>query len=175
MKTLKITLMLMVALAGNLANAKVVRLANISLGYGKLDVGAGNGYISALTDSKNQLLGISVKALADLFGIESNISKYIEVGSLAKGESQRFLMDGGKSAILVIKPKGGFTGQGGQIQLSILTTVGYIHENLEITKGAQSGQYRIYRGEQMINQIDLNLRGYSVAEMKVGWYDLKSE
>ncbi len=174
MNVLKITMILLAALTANLANAKMVRLANISLGYGKLDVSAGSGGMIVLVDGFNRLQGVSVKVNANLLGISSKINQYMDIHQLAKGETQRFFMKGGQYPILTIKPKSGFGVNGGQLHLSFLTASGYVEEDLEIEKGAHTGQFRLYRGNHMITEIELNIRGYSLDEMKIGWYDLIS-
>jgi hypothetical protein len=172
MKVLKTTLILLAAFTAHLANAKVIRVADISLGYGKLDVSAGSGSMTVLVDASNRLQGISVKAIAELFGISSTINQYMDVKKLNQGETHRFYMQDGKYPILTIKPKAGFGVNGGELYLSFLTTSGYQQEVVEIAKGANSGQFRLFKNDQMINQIDLNMRGYSVSEMKIGWYEL---
>jgi hypothetical protein len=174
MKALKMTLILLAAFTANLANAKVVRLANISLGYGKLDVSAGGGGMSVLVDASNRLQGVSVKVNANLFGISSKINQYMDMHQLAKGETQRFYMQDGKYPILTIKPKPGFGVNGGQLHLAFLTQSGYQYEDLEIERGANTGQFRLFRGDQMITEIELNVRGYSLDEMKIGWYELSA-
>jgi len=175
MKAFKTLLILMMVLTSGIANAKVISMAAIDLGYGKLDINAGSGHLKALVDNNNRLVGISVNAYASLLGIDAKINEYLDVPSLAKGEPLNFYMNGAKSAILVVKALGGFGVNGGKLKFSVLESDGYHSTILEVERGASTKQFRVYKDQQMINQINLNIRGYSIADMLIGWYELKSE
>jgi len=172
MSALKIILMLLMTLSSGVAEAKTQVMSKISLGFGKLDIGAGGGNIIANVDSQNKLQGISVNINAKFFGLNQKMSFSQNVQQLTKGEALKFYMEGSKSALMIVKPLPGFNTNGGKMKISILHDDGYHSSVVELNKGAYTKEFHMWKGEDKISSFDFNLRGYSLAELLVGWYEL---
>ena len=82
-------------------------------------------------------------------------------------------MDGGASPVLKIKALAGFSANGGKLKLSVLEKTGYVSSTLELAREATSKKFMVWSGNSVIKQVANNMRGYSIADMYVGWYALK--
>ena len=172
MSALKITMMFLMTMATGYAEAKTSVMSRINLGYGKLDLGAGGGSIIATVDSQNKLQEISVKIHATFFGMKQNLTFSQSIQQLSKGEAIKFFMEGSKLALMIVKPLQGFNVNGGKLKISILHEDGYRSSIVELNKGAYSKDFYMWKGDDKITNFEINLRGYSIAELVVGWYEL---
>jgi hypothetical protein len=154
-------------------NSSSYSISSISIGYGAMDVGAGSGRVNVETNSAGKLLKVSVKAEVGMLGMESTISQSISIANLKAGKTLEFTMDGSSSAVMKITPQAGFGDFGGKAQIKINTTSGWKTENVEILRGQKTGKYFIWQGSNTVDKISINMRGYSVAAMKVGFYELE--
>jgi len=170
MRVLAILFLMMTSLSSQALAAKY-SMASISLGYGKLDVSSGSGTIYAHTDdSTGKLKSISIYVNAGMLGFTQVISQSQDINALIKGSSLSFYMEGSKKAVMVIKPQAGFNAYGGKITVSVLKSDGYYSSSLDIARGSVSNKYKFWYGDSSVTRFDINMRGYSIAEMVVGWY-----
>ena len=175
MKILGVLFLMMVSL-GSEALAAKYSMAKISLGYGKLDVGSGGGYIYATSDdTTHKLKSISINVTAGMLGFTQNISQSQDVKALVDGKSLSFFMEGSNKAVMIIRPQAGFNAYGGKIKISVLKSSGYSDSSLEILRGSVSNKYKFWYGNKAVTRFDINMRGYSIAEMVVGWYSIVTE
>jgi hypothetical protein len=166
-------LFLMMASLGSEALAAKYSMAQISLGYGKLDIGSGGGYIYASTDdATGKLKSISIDVTAGMLGFTQNINQSQDIKALIEGKSLSFYMEGSSKAVMIIRPQSGFNAYGGKISISVLKSSGYTSSNLEVAKGTTSKKYKFWYGDSSVSRFDINMRGYSIAEMVVGWYSI---
>jgi hypothetical protein len=155
-----------------LASAGTYSISKISLGYGKLDVSAGGGHLYVNVDEKNTITSLSINVTAGFFGANYPIKYSEKISSLTSGKSLDFYMDGGSSPVLKLQALSGFTGQGGKLKLSVLKNGGYASSTIEIWKGKLSNNYHLWNGNTLVDSININMRGYKIADMYVGWYEL---
>jgi hypothetical protein len=147
-------------------------ISNIDVGYGKLNVNSGSGRVFVKTDSNNRLKEISVTATVGMLGITDEIKEKISIDDLKKGKDLSFKMAGASSAVMIIAPQAGFSENGGKAKIKIKTSKGWESVNAEILRNT-NGQFRIWRGNNSVQTIRVNMRGYSIKNMVVGWYELK--
>ncbi len=153
------------------ALASTYSMAKINLGYGKLDVSSGSGYVYAnVDDQTKKLKSITIKANVGMLGFNQNISESQDIKTLVEGKALTIYMEGSSRAVLIIRPKPGFNSYGGNIELSVLKSDGYYNSSLGVARGASSGRYKFWKGSSEVVSFDINMRGYSIAELYVGWY-----
>ena len=175
MRVLSLVLLMLAGL-GSDALAATYSMSKISLGYGKLDVGSGGGSINATSDDATQKLKtISINVTAGMLGFTQNIKQSQDVKALIEGKSLSFFMEGSKTAVMIIRPQAGFNAYGGKIKISVLKSDGYHTSALEIARGSVTNKYKFWYGGKAVTRFDINMRGYSIAEMVVGWYSIVTE
>jgi hypothetical protein len=173
MRFIKFVLVLSFIITSALATAGTYSISKISLGYGKLDVSAGGGHLYVNVDDKNAISSLSINVTAGFFGASYPIKYSEKVSSLTSGRSLDFYMDGGASPVLKLQALSGFTSQGGKLKLSVLKNGGYASSTIEIWKGKLSNNFHLWNGDNMVESININMRGYKISDMYVGWYELK--
>lgn len=152
--------------------AKSYSMAYINLGYGKLDVSSGGGDIIATVDSHNQLTHIKVDVTAGMFGMSETIEKTMSVKELMTGETFNFYMSGSIEPVLKIKALKGLGPDGGKIKLSYRKSDGFYYHEIEVARGVRTKNFNLWDGENMIEEVAINMRGGSPKNMYVGWSEL---
>jgi hypothetical protein len=170
MKRFLITLTLSIFSASVFASSKY-SITNINLGYGKLDMSSGNGDLLAQVDAKNNLEKISIDVDAGMLGVNQNIKQSLSLKELTSGKTMMFYMDGAIEPIMKITSMAGFNSQGGKVKISVRKYDGFHYQIVELAKN-KSEQFRIWKEDNRINEIAINVRGYNFANMYVGWYEL---
>jgi hypothetical protein len=169
---LNMFLAIMVSFASD-AMASSYTMAKINVGYGKLDIQSGSGYVYANADDQTgKLKGISIRLNVGILGYNQNISEYQDIKSLVEGKSLSFNMEGSHRAVLIIRPKPGFNAYGGNIDISVLKSNGYQTTSLSISRGMLTQHYKFWKGSSEVYRFNINTRGYSIAELYVGWYEI---
>jgi hypothetical protein len=148
-------------------------MSKINLGYGKLDVSSGGGDLIVTTDAQNKLSSISIDVKAGFFGVTTPIKYSENMYNLSKGNALDFYMDGGRDAVMMIKALSGFNANGGKLQISVLKKEGYSSTTVQLARDSVSKKFKVWIGTSVVSQININMRGYSIPDMYVGWYEMK--
>jgi hypothetical protein len=173
MQTMKTLLILSICLFSMGIQAASHSMAKISLGFGKLDVSSGSGYLKVSTDAQNKITSISIDVTAGFFGYNTKIQHKEALKDLMNGGTLDFYMDGGASPVLKIKALTGFNANGGKLKLSVLKKDGYASSTIELARAVSNKKFYAWNGNSMISEVAINMRGYSIADMYVGWYELR--
>lgn len=175
MQMIKSLVILSLCLFSVLTQAGTYSMSKIALGYGKLDVSSGSGFLNVTTDAQNKISSISIDVTAGFFGMNTKIVHKEPILDLMNGGSLDFYMDGGANPVLKIKALAGFSANGGKLKLSVLEKTGYVSSTLELAREATSKKFMVWSGNSVIKQVAINMRGYSIADMYVGWYELQTK
>jgi hypothetical protein len=173
MQTMKSLIVLSICLFSLGIHAATYSMAKISLGYGKVDVNSGSGFLNVTTDAQNKVTSISIDVTAGFFGYNTKIQHKEALQDLMNGGSLDFYMDGGASPVLKIKALSGFSGNGGKLKLSVLQKDGYASSTIELARAVSNKKFYVWNGSSIVNTVEINMRGYNLADMYVGWYSLK--
>jgi len=152
--------------------ANTYSVAYINLGYGKMDVSSGGGYINVNVGKDNMLTNISIDVNAGMFGVNEDIYKNISIKELITGNVLNFYMRGSLEPILKITPQPGFSSSGGKVKFSVRKRDGYYYEMIEFAKGSKTKSFYLWKDDSIVDEIAINVRGSKASEMYVGWYDL---
>ena len=155
--------------------AQAYSISYINLGYGKLDVSSGGGWLNVGVDKNNKLTRISIDVTAGMFGINEDIQKSMDIKELLSGETFSFYMRGSLEPILKIKAEPHFTRDGGKVKLSIRKNDGFYSQIVELARGAKTQDFYLWRGDSIVEEIGINMRGSKPFNMYVGWYELVTQ
>ena len=149
-------------------------ISTITIGYGKFDINAGNGNMSVNIDSSGKMQSVSIDVMAGFFGLKHRIQYSESIASLRSGKSIDFYMEGGSKPVLKLKSSGHFdASNGGKLSFSVLKADGYETTSMSILREAISKRFYLWdSSDRIIGDIGLNMRGYSLASMYIGWYEL---
>lgn len=173
MKLFKLNLIFLLASLSLHIFAGTYSISTISLGYGKLDVNAGSGNMLVTTDQSGKLQSVSIDVSAGFFGMKHRIQYSETVANLSSGKSIDFYMEGGSKPVLKLKSIGRFDAlNGGKLNFSVLKSEGYETTTLVIMRDSISKRFYLWdSSDRMIADVGLNMRGYTLASMYVGWYE----
>ncbi len=152
--------------------ADTYSVAHINLGYGKLDVSSGGGYLNVSVDKENKLTKIAIDVNAGMFGVYEDIYNAISIKELTSGNVLSFYMRGSIEPILKITPQTGFSADGGKVKFSVRKSDGFYYQMVEIAKGSKTKNYYLWGKDSIIDEIAINVRGSKASEMYVGWYEI---
>jgi hypothetical protein len=155
--------------------AQAYSIAHINLGYGKLDVSSGGGWLNVGVDKDNKLTRISIDVSAGMFGVNEDIKETMSINELLSGKTMNFYMSGAIEPVLKITPLAGFSKNGGKVKFSVRKSDGFYYEIIEIARGSKTQDFYIWKGNEIIEEIAVNMRGGKAATMYVGWYELVTE
>ncbi len=173
MLKMKFMTMITLFILSALSQAATYSMAKINLGYGKLNVGSGGGDLLVTTDAQYKLASISIDVRAGFFGMTTPIKYSENMYNLSKGSHLEFYMDGGRDAVMTIKAMAGFDENGGKLQISVLKKEGYTSSIVQLALDSVTKKFKVLMSNSVIGQININMRGYSIPDMYVGWYEMK--
>jgi hypothetical protein len=154
------------------ASTKKEKLSKITIRHGAFGVGIGGGEFFAKS-SEGKLVSLNIDVTVGLFGVTENIKESISLDKLIKGEKLKFQMEGGSRDVLVVEPQSGFSALGGIVKFKIWNGENYSSESMSIKK--INGVFVAQKGGSKVVDLDIHMRGLSIANMYVGDYTISTK
>jgi hypothetical protein len=163
-------MIMMIALLGLSAHAAKYSAGKVKLSYGSLGVGAGSGKVYITADENNKFQKLSIDVTAGMLGIEERIQESISLSRLKSGKALEFEMAGADKPALKIIADKNFDEDGGKATMKFLTKNGYQTVKIELARGSRTKKFAIWKGDNKVESISVNMRGYKIKDMYVGKY-----
>lgn len=172
---MKISLVLMMTLFSTLSiqAQSIYALAKINLGYGMLDIGAGGGSINIAVDDKNQITHIGIDALGGVLGFDEHVLAAQTLTDMVAGKSLNYVMSGADKPLFKVSAMKGFGPFGGPAKISLRDEDDVFHSQVaKVARDARTGRYHLWRNNKKVKELAINLRGYGIPVLYVGWAEL---
>jgi len=154
------------------ASTKKENLSKITIRHGTFGINVGGGDFFAKT-SEGKLVSLNIDVTVGLFGMSENIQESITIDRLIKGEKLKFKMDGGSKDVLIVEPQTGFTALGGTVKLKIWNGSAYTSDTITVKK--VNNVFVAQKNGKKVVDLDIHMRGLSVANMYVGDYTISTK
>ncbi len=156
--------------------SKNIEFMTARITHGRLiPIKVGTAKISLKVDYYDEIQSLNVNARVGILGITEDIKENVTISELLRGDSLEFGMRGADKDILEIVPSREFETTGGEATLKIWNGSFFETEKINIKK-TNSG-YKAYKvtksgSLKRIIGLNINMRGYNIATMYVGKYEL---
>jgi hypothetical protein len=154
------------------ASTKKENLSKITIRHGTFGINVGGGDFFAKT-AEGKLVSLNIDVTVGLFGMNETIKESISIDRLVKGEKLKFKMEGGSKDVLIVEPQTGFTALGGTVKIKIWDGSAYSSETISVKK--VNGVFVAQKSGKKVVDLDIHMRGLSVANMYVGDYTISTK
>lgn len=147
-------------------------LAEINLGYGMLDLTAGGGSLNIAVDRRHRIIGIGIDVIGGVFGFDEHVLAAQTLDEMMAGKSLNYEMKEAKQPLFKVTALENFGAYGGEVRISMRNSNGFQTMFVNIARDSESGRYHLYENKNKVKELAINLRGYGIPELYIGWYEL---
>jgi hypothetical protein len=162
----------------SLAQGISYSMVYLDFGSTKADLPSGDGDLKVTVNNKNEIIGLTVGGDVNFDG-EGYTETSINMQSLLEGKAFSYYAvkepKANDVAIFKIVALENFGVTGGQVRISVRKKSGWVSEILNLKRHPQTVKYQVWKGTDIIDQLDINIQGMKLGtdmtSAYVGWYE----